>query len=36
MKFVKNTFDNCVLTNAILKNTNTSDDHAYKYLKNLR
>ena len=36
MKFVKNTFDNCVLTNAILKNTDTSDDHAYKYLNNLR
>ena len=36
MKPVKNTLDNCVLSNAIQRNTEASDDHEVKYLKGLR
>ena len=36
MKRIKNTLDNCVLSNAVQRNTNTSDDHEIKYLKSLR
>ena len=36
MKLVKNTLDNCVLSNMVQRNSDTSDDDAVKYLKNLR
>ena len=36
MKLIKNTLDNCVLSNMVQRNTDTSDDDAVKYLKNLR
>ena len=36
MKLVKNTLDNCVLSNMVQRNFDTSDDDAVKYLKNLR
>ena len=36
MKRIKNTLDNCVLSNAVQRNTNTSDDHEIKYLKSLK
>ena len=36
MKPIKNTLDNCVLSNMVQRNTDTSDDDAVKYLKNLR
>ena len=36
MKLIKHTLDNCVLSNAYQRNTDTSDDHDIKYLKSLR
>ena len=36
MRRIKNTLDNCVLSNAVQRNNNTSDDHEIKYLKSLR
>ena len=36
MKLIKNTLDNCVLSNVVQRNTDTSDDHEIKYLKGLR
>ena len=36
MKLIKNTLDNCVLSNVVQRNTDTSDDHEIKYLKSLR
>ena len=36
MKLIKNTLDNCVLSNVVQRNTDTSDDHDIKYLKSLR
>ena len=36
MKRIKNTLDNCVLSNAYQRNTDTSDDHDIKYLKSLK
>ena len=36
MKLIKNTLDNCVLSNAVQRNTDNSDDHEVKYLKSLR
>ena len=36
MKLIRNTLDNCVLSNMVQRNTDTSDDDAVKYLKNLR
>ena len=36
MKLIRHTLDNCVLSNAYQRNTDTSDDHDIKYLKSLR
>ncbi len=36
MKLIKHTLDNCLLSNAYQRNTDTSDDHEVKYLKSLR
>ena len=36
MKLIRNTLDNCVLSNVVQRNTDTSDDHEIKYLKSLR
>ena len=36
MKRIKNTLDNCVLSNAVQRNTDNSDDHEVKYLKGLK
>ena len=36
MKLIRNTLDNCVLSNVVQRNTDTSDDHDIKYLKSLR
>ena len=36
MRRIKNTLDNCILSNAVQRNTDTSDDHDIKYLKSLR
>ena len=36
MKLIANTPDNCVLTNAFMRNDNPHDDHVIKYLKNMR
>ena len=36
MKLIRNTLDNCVLSNVVQRNTDTRDDHEIKYLKSLR
>ena len=36
MKLIRHTLDNCILSNAYQRNTDTSDDHEIKYLKSLR
>ena len=36
MKLIRHTLDNCILSNAYQRNTDTSDDHDIKYLKSLR
>ena len=36
MRRIKNTLDNCILSNAVQRNTDNSDDHEVKYLKSLK
>ena len=36
MKLIKNTLDNCILSNAVQRNTDTRHDHEVKYLKSLK
>ena len=36
MKLIPNNLDNCVLTNAAQRNTDSNDDHQINYLKSLR
>tara|TARA_Y100001938_G_scaffold46364_1_gene64477 strand:- start:152 stop:481 length:330 start_codon:yes stop_codon:yes gene_type:complete len=36
MKLIKNTLDNCVLSNVVQRNSDNSDDHEVKYLKSLK
>ena len=36
MKLIKNTLDNCILSNAVQRNTDNSDDHEVRYLKSLK
>ena len=36
MRRIKNTLDNCILSNAVQRNTDNSDDHEVRYLKSLK
>ena len=36
MKLIRNTLDNCVISNMVQRNSNTTDDDTVRYLSNLR